>query len=560
VTGGDAVESGTQRPLTAAGDGVLLCDKPAGVTSHDVVALTRRRLGRGVKVGHAGTLDPFATGLLLVLVGRATRVQRFLMALPKRYEVIARFGAVSSTGDPEGEIVETGRVPDGDLQLPTGQLRQRPPAYSAVKIGGRRAYKLARAGEQVNLPEREVTVYRFEELTRNGPERAFVIECSSGTYVRSLIADLGDAYCTALRRTRIGEFDVADADPERLLSLEQALAFMPTETRQPILARFGVGHSLEARISRPPRPEDPPLASRHYASGRMQVTPLDAARPRPRRIALGEFDGVHIGHREVIRGSDTVLTFEPHPAKVVRRGGGPKLLTSLEVKAELIAELGVDELVVVPFDEGFAHQSPEEFIDAILVGRLEAMRVSVGENFHFGHHATGSPALLQADPRFETRVVPLVSADGQMVSSTRIRTLIADGEVEAAARLLGASFRVRGEVVQGAQRGRDLGFPTANIVPDLELVYPAHGIYACRVGEHLAAVSVGVRPTFGDDLQLLVEAYLLDFDGDLYGQVLTIEFIARLRGELRFDSAEALIERMRADVQQVRALLASDVT
>ena len=292
----------------------------------------------------------------------------------------------------------------------------------------------------------------------------------------------------------------------------------------------------------------------------MQVTPLGEARPRPRRIALGEFDGVHVGHREVIRGSDTVLTFEPHPATVVRRGGGPKLLTSLEDKAELIAELGVEEVVVIPFDEGFAHQSPQEFIDAVLVGRLQATRVSVGENFHFGHNARGNPALLQADPRFETRVVPLVEVDGEMVSSSRIRALIADGEVEAAARLLGAPFRVRGEVVHGARRGRDLGFPTANIVPDPEFVCPAHGIYACRAGEQLAAVSVGVRPTFGADLQLLVEAYLLDFDGDLYARTLTLEFIARLRGELRFDSVEALVEQMRIDVQQVRALLASDVT
>jgi tRNA pseudouridine55 synthase len=207
--------------------GLLLCDKPAGITSHDVVAQTRRRLGRGLKVGHAGTLDPFATGLLIVLVGRATRIQRFVMALPKRYEVTARFGAVSTTGDPEGEITVTDQVPAGDLALPTGVIRQRPPAYSAVKINGRRAYKLARAGEAFEIPEREVTVHRFEETRRAGAERDFVIECSSGTYVRSLIADLGDAYCTALRRTRIGDFDVSDADPERLLPLELALRHIP---------------------------------------------------------------------------------------------------------------------------------------------------------------------------------------------------------------------------------------------------------------------------------------------------------------------------------------------
>ena len=191
-------------------DGVVLYDKPAGVTSHDVVAKMRRALRSGarVKVGHAGTLDPFATGLLLVLVGRATRVQRFLMALPKSYEATARFGAVSNTGDPEGEITVTGVVPSGDLALPTGLVRQRPPAFSAVKIGGRRAYALARAGETVELAEREVHVYRFEERWREGERRGFVIECSSGTYVRSLIAALGDAYCEALRRTAIGRFEV----------------------------------------------------------------------------------------------------------------------------------------------------------------------------------------------------------------------------------------------------------------------------------------------------------------------------------------------------------------
>jgi tRNA pseudouridine55 synthase len=217
--------------------GIVLYDKPAGMTSHDAVAAVRRRLGRGVKVGHAGTLDPFATGLLLILIGRATRVQRFMMELPKRYEAVARFGAVSTTGDPEGEIVKTGVVPDGDLDLPVGRLRQRPPAYSAVKVGGRRAYMLARAGQAVELPEREVDVHRFEETWREGDRRGFVIECSSGTYVRSLIAELGDAYCQELRRTAIGDFDVADANPERIIPLEEALRFLPELRLDPERAR-----------------------------------------------------------------------------------------------------------------------------------------------------------------------------------------------------------------------------------------------------------------------------------------------------------------------------------
>lgn len=200
-------------------NGVLPIDKPVGLSSHDVVAAVRRTLG-GVKTGHAGTLDPFASGLLLVLVGRATRIQRQLMELPKRYETLARLGATSTTGDPEGEIELTGRVPPPPpaLALPTGELRQRPPIYSAVKIGGERAYKRARRGERFELPERIVTVYRFAELWRepraepDGTLRAgYEIECSAGTYVRSLIAALGDAYCLELRRTAIGPFAVADA-------------------------------------------------------------------------------------------------------------------------------------------------------------------------------------------------------------------------------------------------------------------------------------------------------------------------------------------------------------
>jgi len=208
-------------------DGLLLCDKPAGKTSHDVVAQVRRRLGKGVKVGHAGTLDPFATGLLLILVGRATRAQRFLMALPKTYRATARFGAVSTTGDPEGEITETGVLPPDRLELPTGELRQRPPAHSAVKVGGERAYRLARRGEAVELPERTVTVHRFDQLWREGDRAGFEIVCSAGTYVRSLIADLGDAYCEVLRRTAIGPFRVEDADAETLVALDAALAFLP---------------------------------------------------------------------------------------------------------------------------------------------------------------------------------------------------------------------------------------------------------------------------------------------------------------------------------------------
>ena len=207
-------------------DGILLIDKPAGKTSHDIVAAVRRE-HRGRRVGHAGTLDPFATGLLIVLIGRATRVQRYLMALPKTYETVARLGATSSTGDTEGEIAETGRIPPDPPDLPTGSLMQAPPAYSAVKVDGRRAYERARAGEDVVLAERPVSVSRFEQLWREEDRAAFAIECSAGTYVRTLISDLGDAYCLQLRRTAIGPFRIEDAHPSRLIALADALSFMP---------------------------------------------------------------------------------------------------------------------------------------------------------------------------------------------------------------------------------------------------------------------------------------------------------------------------------------------
>ena len=281
---------------------------------------------------------------------------------------------------------------------------------------------------------------------------------------------------------------------------------------------------------------------------------LPDAEPRSRRIAVGEFDGVHLGHREVIRGSDTVLTFEPHPLRVIRPEAAPKLLTSLEAKAELIAALGVRELVVIPFDDGFAHQSPRGFIDDILVRKLCATHVSVGENFRFGHRAVGDVQMLTVDERFETRVVPLVEVDGEVVSSSHIRALVLAGEVEPAARFLGAPFQLRGEVVTGDRRGRELGFPTANIVPDEALVCPGHGVYVARADGSCAAVNVGVRPTFGTGRAVLVEAFVLDRDLDLYGQVLKLDFLARLRGERRFETVDALVEQMHRDVQRTREL------
>jgi tRNA pseudouridine55 synthase len=197
--------------MTAATGSVLLFDKPAGITSHDAVARVRRE--RGVKAGHAGTLDPFATGLLLILLGPATRLQRFLVGLPKTYLATARLGWRSSTGDPDGELTETGQIPDS-LDLPTGTVRQQVPMTSAVRVGGERLYKKAHRGEVVETPVRDVQVHRAELLSGDGERAHYEIECSAGTYVRTLVETLDDAYCEELRRTAIGPFRVENAGEE----------------------------------------------------------------------------------------------------------------------------------------------------------------------------------------------------------------------------------------------------------------------------------------------------------------------------------------------------------
>jgi riboflavin kinase/FMN adenylyltransferase len=283
----------------------------------------------------------------------------------------------------------------------------------------------------------------------------------------------------------------------------------------------------------------------------------DVERRESRSVAVGTFDGVHLGHRRVIEGSDSVLTFDPHPVSVVSPQHTPKLLTTLERKAELIASLGVKELIVIPFDARFAKRTAAEFVDDVLVGALGATQVSVGENFRFGHRAQGDPGLLAADGRFTTIVHPLLEVDGEIVSSSHIRGLMLAGEVGEANHLLGVPFELCGEVARGDQRGRALGFPTANLVPEDALARPGHGVYACLANDHPAAVSIGVRPTFKTGRGELIEAYLVDFDGDLYGSTLTIDFLERLRGERRFNTPEALIEQMQHDVERTRALVAA---
>lgn len=294
-----------------------------------------------------------------------------------------------------------------------------------------------------------------------------------------------------------------------------------------------------------------------------------------RAVALGTFDGVHRGHRRVIGSAvdrarerglvATVATFDPHPLRVLRPEQPPQLLTTLDQKIALVAELGVDELVAIPFTPELSRQSAEDFSAQVLAAALGARSVSVGVNFRFGHAAAGDAALLRARPEFETEVVELVQHGGDSISSSRIRSLLAKGDVAGAAVLLGAPYTIAGPVVEGDGRGRELNMPTANIEPPADVVLPAKGIYAAiasadGITPTAAAVSIGVRPTFDTEGKLLVEAHLIGFDGDLYGQSLGLALLERLRDEVRFESADELVEQMQKDVEQASALVAKAAT
>jgi tRNA pseudouridine55 synthase len=256
--------------------GALLVDKPAGVTSHDVVDRVRRELGG--KVGHAGTLDPFATGLLLVLLGRATRLQRYLVPLAKRYRATARLGWRSTTGDPNGELTETGRVPE-KLELPVGEVEQQVPMTSAVKVEGERLYRRAHRGEEIETPIRTVTVHRAELLESDADRATFEIECSSGTYVRTLVETLEDAYCESLRRLAIGPFEVPD-ETDREVSVEELMAFLPERSLDAGEAER-VGHGVPVAAS-----ADDPYARLTHEGRLVAVARQDGENLRPEVVLV----------------------------------------------------------------------------------------------------------------------------------------------------------------------------------------------------------------------------------------------------------------------------------
>lgn len=291
---------------------------------------------------------------------------------------------------------------------------------------------------------------------------------------------------------------------------------------------------------------------------------------QPTSVTIGVLDGVHLGHRELLRNLDssllrTVLTFDPHPMEVLRPGAAPRLITTIQERIALLEAAGVGCVGVLDLAE-IKEQTPQEFIVEVLVGRFSVEHLVVGADFRFGKDRAGDVELLIGmgeDLGYRVDMIELLEIAHVPVSSSRIRTLIEGGKVAEAAGLLGSRFTLSNVVVDGDKRGREIGYPTANLRPPPGKLIPGNGVYACYATidgvTHHAAVNVGVRPTFGGD-ELLIEAYILDFDAEIYGSELTLEFVQYLRPELAFASADDLVERMGVDVEQASEILEVSAT
>jgi len=549
-------------------DGFVVVDKPEGWTSHDVVARARRLLAER-RIGHAGTLDPDATGVLVLGVGRATRLMRFATSLAKSYVGEVVLGTATTTLDASGETTATFDMSGVELEdvraaasTLTGRIAQVPPMVSAVQIGGRRLHELAREGIEVDRPARTVEVYRFDvEPTDEAGVFRVEVDCSSGTYVRVLAADLGAAlggaaHLRALRRTAVGPFHIGDAVP--LDALDRA-DVGPARGLVAHLAQVTAGGELQAWVRHgkvlerrilgvsgdgpwavldeggellavyEPREGDrakpvvvlaPPAVAvaqapggppgvgdaprRRVASARVeQEQPTLGATSRV-AVTVGSYDGVHLGHRRLLaearRFADAAglslvaVTFDRHPAAILRPAHVPRLLTALDHKVELLRSAGVDDVVVLAFDEARAAESPEDFVTEVLLGELGARLVVAGANFRFGHGHRGDIELLRSMGEslgFEARGVDLMreGAGGETVSSSHIRRLVAEGALAEAAGLLGRPHEVRGAV------RRPPGPGDLVLAVPAELLLPPAGEYAATVGppgEDAAAVAATV--------------------------------------------------------------------
>ncbi len=600
-------------------DGLINLFKSKDFTSHDALNIIRRYFP-GTKIGHGGTLDPAATGVLPVCLGKATKLQDLIMSGDKCYEADIVFGVDSFSLDLSGEY----DVVDDHFLLTEDALKkvlasfigvsdQLPPLVSAIKQQGVPLYKRARRGETVAVEPRRIEIYELtlKDIINDGsqPRARIFVHCSKGTYIRSLARDIGKAMGTAavvdrLTRLSSGRFSAENAvtlaefekrakegDLSFVMPMEEALKAYPrydiddamtmkalsdgksvsvenmTDGRYVIYEPLGSVFALGC-VDNGWLKTDSLLFSARKRQGKMKniaaVRDLDTSGGSA--VVIGNFDGVHLGHQLLIDRcvkeaeraalSSVVLTFSPHP-RIFFGDPDQKSICTDSDKAARIDALGADVLLTLPFDEKLASLQAEDFIGDILCKGLNAKKVFVGDDFTFGKEAKGSSRTLAAASEkglFDLFVAPLLCFRGEEISSTRVKKLLAAGNVTEAGRILGRPYSLKGEVVHGKEVGRGIGFPTANIDFPEETAAVKSGVYIASVnvdGKKYAAVtSVGHRPTVSAGQPLNVESHLLDFEGDLYGKMMTVTLISYLREEKKFDSLESLKEAIAADKEK----------
>ncbi len=581
--------------------GFIIIDKPVGISSFKALGSVKK-LCRGRKVGHTGTLDPLASGVLPAAVGRATAFIDLLPDSGKAYSASFRLGVTTDTLDVTGEVLEQNEVTVPDEEVRTviksfvGRIKQVPPMYSALKKDGERLYKLARRGVTVEREAREVEIYSIDNITGSGGEWSFDCRCSSGTYIRSLISDIGEALgcgacMTALRRTYSNGFSIENARTPDEISGKDSLAEMLipidslfTDFGEVVLTqaqslRFANGGAIDrGRLKGDPpdggyrvySPDGVFLGLARLGGNELTAVKtmgeeaLAALRRKNEKtaVALGTFDGLHLGHMSVIKKTlDTgrkslVLLFSEHPLKVLN-GEAPGAIIDSADEDTLIRSLGA-EPVRIDFAE-IRDMSPREFISTILKDRLNAGSVACGYNYRFGKGGGGDAEALRkicVEYGIEVSVADEVDCDGSPVSSTRIREAIAAGDMAAAEEMLGRAYSYNLTVEHGQARGRSLGFPTINQRFPEGFCLPKFGVYVSRTevdGKIYPSVTnVGVRPTVGSDAPSS-ETYIDGYSGDLYGRKIRVSLLSFIRPERKFGAIDELKEQVERDIKEVQS-------
>lgn len=598
-------------------DGFININKEAGISSHGVVAAVRRLLH--CKAGHCGTLDPAATGVLPVCVGKATRLSEYISGGGKRYRGTIVFGIETDSYDAMGNLVE--RISAAHLRREdieallsqfVGEIDQFPPIVSALKKDGVPLYKRYRRGEEnIEVASRRVQIYNIELIDfrpcGETAEAVIEVKCGQGTYIRSLAHDLGrlcgcGAHLAQLQRLQVGAFAIANAFTlERLaemiaaggegwlLPMQYPLADWPrfvADDRQLPQVLHGNPLYLEQKI----KPVDLCLVENSRGDllgianirdndtkegAVLNMTKVLADPPAAKKydaVVIGNFDGVHLGHRalfgELYRikqqtgASTAAVTFDPHPLALIK-GKMPPLLNAPEAKIALIKKyFAVDEVVVLPFDRQLMNSTPQQFVERIICSELKASTVVVGYNFSFGAGGKGSAEMLKelCEPRgIEVVVIDQVTSPYGVVSSSNIRECLARGDMEAANYMLGYWYTLAGEVIPGKRIGRTLGFPTANINPSTDRVYIPCGVYAVRV-EHDGitydgVANYGYKPTVGNFPQPSIEAHIFNQDITLYGENIKVCFGEFIRPERKFDNLDQLKDEIGRNKETAKEFL-----